>query len=176
MKDHLVMASQFAQTLLNRLPDCYDTNPVKMAFSITKVIIEIKDVGFVSASSAQADHYIRQSETTKKGLYNVSMKQRTDSSLRTLWRRWSAVFRRPAKRPWRGSNRTSSILHRKDIIKNMLLSRILWKEMKELEDLANNLLATQVIDDEEYGPKIQQIFQRVKEAAISFLVRIIIFV
>ena len=176
MKDHLVMASQFAQTLLKRLPDCYDTNPVKMAFSITKVIIEIKDVGFVSASSAQADHYIRQSETTKKGLYNVSMKQRTDSSLRTLWRRWSAVFRRPAKRPWRGSNRTSSILHRKDIIKNMLLSRILWKEMKELEDLANNLLATQVIDDEEYGPKIQQIFQRVKEAAISFLVRIIIFV
>ena len=28
------------------MPDCVDTNPVKMAFSIAKAIIEIKDVGF----------------------------------------------------------------------------------------------------------------------------------
>ena len=33
------------QMLLKKLPGCVDTNPVKVAFSIAKVIIEIKDVG-----------------------------------------------------------------------------------------------------------------------------------
>ena len=32
--------------LLKKVPDCVDTNPVKVAFSIAKVTIEIKDVGF----------------------------------------------------------------------------------------------------------------------------------
>ena len=47
--------------------------------------------------------------------------------------------------------------------------------MKELKDLADkkNSLATQILDDEAYGPKIHQIFQRVKEATTSFFVRII---
>ena len=44
-KDRLGVASRFTQTLLKKLPDCVDTNPVKVAFSIAKVIIEIKDVG-----------------------------------------------------------------------------------------------------------------------------------
>ena len=44
-KDRLGVASRFAQTLLKKVPDCIDTNPVKVAFSIAKVIIEIKDVG-----------------------------------------------------------------------------------------------------------------------------------
>ena len=44
-KDGLGVASRFVQTLLKRLPSCVDTNPVKVAFSIAKVIIEIKDVG-----------------------------------------------------------------------------------------------------------------------------------
>lgn len=43
-KDGLGVASRFAVTLLKKLPDCVDTNPVKMAFSIAKIIIEIKDV------------------------------------------------------------------------------------------------------------------------------------
>jgi hypothetical protein len=31
--------------LLKKLPGCVDTNPVKVALSIVKAIIEIKDVG-----------------------------------------------------------------------------------------------------------------------------------
>lgn len=42
--DGLGVASRFAQMLLKRLPACVDTNPVKVAFSVAKVIIEIKDV------------------------------------------------------------------------------------------------------------------------------------
>lgn len=44
-KEGLGVASRFAQTLLKKLPDCVDTNPVKVALSIVKVIIETKDVG-----------------------------------------------------------------------------------------------------------------------------------
>ena len=44
-KDRVGVASRFAQTLLKRLPNCIDTNPVKVAFSVAKMIIEIKDVG-----------------------------------------------------------------------------------------------------------------------------------
>ena len=43
--------------------------------------------------------------------------------------------------------------------------------MKKLNDLASKSLATQILDHEAYGPKIQQIFKRVKEATISFFVR-----
>ena len=35
------MASRFAQTFL-RVPECVDANPVKVAFSIAKVIVEIR--------------------------------------------------------------------------------------------------------------------------------------
>jgi len=41
----LGVASRFAQTLLKKVADCVDTNPVKVAFSIAKAIIQIKDVG-----------------------------------------------------------------------------------------------------------------------------------
>jgi hypothetical protein len=44
IKENLNVAGRFAQTLLKKLPECVDTNPVKMAFSIAKVIIEIKNV------------------------------------------------------------------------------------------------------------------------------------
>jgi hypothetical protein len=37
------VASRFAQTLIKNVP--VDTNPVKMAFSIAKAIIDMKDVG-----------------------------------------------------------------------------------------------------------------------------------
>ena len=53
--------------------------------------------------------------------------------------------------------------------------RILGKEMNELKDLADKSLATRKLDDEAYGPKIQQNFQRVKEATTSFFVRTIMF-
>ena len=43
--------------------------------------------------------------------------------------------------------------------------------MKELKDLADKSLATRILDHEAYGQKIQQIFQRVKEATMSFFVR-----
>ena len=45
-KDRLGVTSRFMQTLLKKLPACVDTNPVKVAFSIAKVIIEIKDVSY----------------------------------------------------------------------------------------------------------------------------------
>ena len=63
----------------------------------------------------------------------------------------------------------------KAIIRNMSPPRILGKEMKELQDLANKSLATRILDHEAYGAKIQQIFQRVKEATMSFFVRTIMF-
>ena len=47
--------------------------------------------------------------------------------------------------------------------------------MNELKDLADKSLATRKLDDEAYGPKIQQNFQRVKEATTSFFVRTIMF-
>ena len=48
-------------------------------------------------------------------------------------------------------------------------SRILGEEMKKLKDLADKSLTAQILDHEAYGPKIQQIFQRVKEATTSFV-------
>jgi hypothetical protein len=43
-KGGLGVASRFVQTLLKKVPDYVDTNPVKVAFTIAKVILEIKDV------------------------------------------------------------------------------------------------------------------------------------
>jgi hypothetical protein len=43
-KEGLGVASRFTQTLLKRVPECVDVNPVKVAFAIAKVIIDIKDV------------------------------------------------------------------------------------------------------------------------------------
>ena len=47
--------------------------------------------------------------------------------------------------------------------------------MNELKDLADKSLARQILDHEEYGSKIQQIFQRVKNATTTFFVRTFIF-
>lgn len=44
VEEGLGLAGRFVQTLLKKLPDCVDNNPVKMALSIVKTIIEIKDV------------------------------------------------------------------------------------------------------------------------------------
>jgi hypothetical protein len=45
-KQDLGVASRFAQMLLKKLPDYFDSpNPVKVALTIVKAIIEIKDVG-----------------------------------------------------------------------------------------------------------------------------------
>ena len=45
--------------------------------------------------------------------------------------------------------------------------------MKKLMDLADKSLATRILDHEAYGSEIQQIFQRVNEATMSFIVRTI---
>ena len=59
---------------------------------------------------------------------------------------------------------------------NTTPSRVLAEEMKKLEDLTS-LLATPTIDHEEYNLKmIQQIFQCVKEATMSFHVRTLMFI
>jgi hypothetical protein len=44
-KEDLGVAWRFTQTLLMKVPACIDTNPVKMAFSIARAILEIKNVG-----------------------------------------------------------------------------------------------------------------------------------
>ena len=46
--------------------------------------------------------------------------------------------------------------------------------MKELQNHATISLATRILDHEAYESKIQQIFQRVKEATMSFFVRTMI--
>ena len=74
---------------------------------------------------------------------------------------------------WRTSNCRSSFLQQKYIIRNILPSRILGEEMKKLNDLADKSLVTQILDHEAHGPKIHAIFQRVKEATMSFFVRTI---
>jgi hypothetical protein len=77
------VAGRFTQTLLKRVPGCVTANPVQMAFSIAKVILEIRDVGWPFSFWALADYYIRRLKTTKTSLYNVSKKQQADS---WLWR------------------------------------------------------------------------------------------
>ena len=54
--------------------------------------------------------------------------------------------------------------------------QVLEKEMKDLKDLADKSLAIQILDHEAYGSRIQQIFQRVKEATMTFFVRTIMFI
>jgi hypothetical protein len=44
VKDGLKVSLNFTQTLLKRLPEIVDGNPVKMALSLAKVILEIKEV------------------------------------------------------------------------------------------------------------------------------------
>ena len=78
-KESLKVAGQFMQMLLKRVPRCVTANLVQMALSITKVILEIKDVGWPFLSWALADYYIRQLKATKMSLYNVSKKQQADS-------------------------------------------------------------------------------------------------
>jgi len=51
------VAGRFMEMLLKKVPGCVTMNPVQMAFSIAKVIIEIKDVGCRFLSWALADYY-----------------------------------------------------------------------------------------------------------------------
>lgn len=43
-KEGLLLAARFAGSLLQRLPECIDGNPVKMALSIVNIIIDIHGV------------------------------------------------------------------------------------------------------------------------------------
>ena len=63
-----------------------------------------------------------------------------------------------------------------DIMRNMSPSRVLAEKMKELKDLAEKSLGIQILDHEAYRAKIQQIFQRVKEATTSFVVCTMMFI
>ena len=86
------------------------------------------------------------------------------------------IFRRLPERLWKNSNRASSFLHQKVIIRIMSPSRILGEEMNELKDLADKPLARQILDHEAYRSKIQKIFQDVEKAMTTFLVRTIMFI
>ena len=70
------VAGRFAETLIKKVPECVTTNPVQMAFSIAKVIIEMKDVGCRLVSWALVDYYIRRLEATKTSLHVSKVRQR----------------------------------------------------------------------------------------------------
>lgn len=44
-KDAALVTLRFTKTLLQRLPDVADGNPVKVALGIAKLILDIRDVG-----------------------------------------------------------------------------------------------------------------------------------
>ena len=172
-KESLGLASRFAQTLLKKVPACVDANPVKVAFSIAKVIIEIKDVrcylsilgtGWLlyQAVGDNKDELVQRLEDTANRLLAVErtvasgVPKAAEEAMEHL--KSYVVF--PAPKVYRREHITI---------------RILGKEMKELNDLADKSLATRILDHEAHGPKIQEIFQRVKEATTSFFVRAIMF-
>jgi len=78
-KEGVKVAGRFTEMLLKKVPGCVTTNPVEMAFSIGKVIIEIKDVGCRLLSWTLADYDIRRLEATKTSLYNFSKERQADS-------------------------------------------------------------------------------------------------
>ena len=43
-KDYIGVGWSLAQMLLKKTPDAVDTNPVKMAFGLAKIILQLKDV------------------------------------------------------------------------------------------------------------------------------------
>jgi len=46
-KDVALVTGRFAKTLLQRLPDVAEGNPVKAALGIAKLILDIRDVGHI---------------------------------------------------------------------------------------------------------------------------------
>ena len=89
------------QTLLKKVPDCVDTNPVKVAFSIAKVIIEINDVSVslfledrlnIISDGGNKDELAQRLEDTANRLLAVE--------------RELAVFWWPPNRQWRPLNHT----------------------------------------------------------------------
>jgi hypothetical protein len=43
-KDYIGVGWSLAQMLLKKIPDVVDTNPVKIAFGLAKIILELKEV------------------------------------------------------------------------------------------------------------------------------------
>ena len=43
-KDYIGVGWSLAQMLLNKAPEAVDTNPVKMAFGLAKIVLQLKDV------------------------------------------------------------------------------------------------------------------------------------
>ena len=168
------MASRFTQTLLKQLPPCIDTNPVKMAFSIAKVIIEIKDVG-CRLCIFGTDLLLYQAVGDNKDEL-AQLLEETANRLLDVERRVDSGVPKGAEKAMENLKSYVVFCAPKDIIRNMSPSRILSKEMKELKDLADKSLATRTLDYEADGSKIQKIFKRVKEATMSFFVRTIVFI
>ena len=100
-QDHLGLTSRFVQTLLKKVPDCVDTNPVKVAFSIAKVIIEIN---YVSVSLFLEDRLNIISDGGNKD----ELAQRLEDTANRLLavERELVVFWWPPNRQWRPLNHT----------------------------------------------------------------------
>ena len=50
-KDYLGVTGSFLSLILKRVPDVIDTNPVKIFFSLAKLVVELKEVRDSSISS-----------------------------------------------------------------------------------------------------------------------------
>ena len=58
-KDAALVTARFAKTLLQRLPDIVEGNPVKAALGIAKLILDIRDVGHTYLCYYSTDHESR---------------------------------------------------------------------------------------------------------------------
>ena len=56
VKDYAAVALSFTTMLLKRLPDAVNTNPVKIVFGITKIILEMKAVHRCSSHQCLTDY------------------------------------------------------------------------------------------------------------------------
>ena len=59
-KDLASVTGRFVQTLLKRLPDVTDGNPVKAALGIAKLIIEISEVSQLPLHWTSVDYALRE--------------------------------------------------------------------------------------------------------------------
>ena len=162
--------------LLKKLPDYFDSpNPVKVALTIVKAIIEIKDVG-------RSSMYLEHTLTIISGDRRQQGRAYTTSRRNGEWTPGCGedYSYRCSQGCRTGDEETRTVrcppCAKWYIMMNKSPSRILREEMKKLQDLARESLDIQTVDYEEYKRKIGQIFQRMKGATRSFQVHALIFI
>ena len=97
-KDYARVTWNLTQMLLKRLPDAVDSNPVKMAFGIVKIILQIKEVRQHSSYWPLTDHDVRVWKTISTPSTDGSYRRQSSSA---CWgKRWlvgTRITRRKGK-------------------------------------------------------------------------------